>query len=525
MIFLESVEKYFPADKQPFPFQKIALEKIRDAFKTKQFVVLQAPTGSGKSVIAKAVSKMANPIPSERERFFKGYSEFNGVSDESGAFVLTTSKQLQNQYNSMFADAPTMKGKMNYQCSVDNSSPVNIAPCIFERRMISECAASRRCPYYNARQKIFSSDFAVLNYKIYHHLPKEIRMREILICDEASELENELIGIFSCPLKFKLVNALIGKTTPPQSEKIEDWFDWIKVIEEALKEKIKNVEKNGLKVSSTIFAGIKDMKDRISQVLTFKDRTDYVLEKNDDGVEFVPLRPNVLANDFFQFAQKILFMSATFIDPVKFVKDLGISPEKVEFIEIASTFNPKNSPIYVSDTYPLSYKTMESYLPKIIENVKKICEMHKHEKGVIHTHSFKITQELKKALRGSRFLFREDASSNEEIVQFHLATNEPTVLVSPSLTKGLDLKGDAGKWQIIIKLPYPSLEGARVKTLFERDKDWYQRQMLKELVQASGRCTRSVEDTSVTYVMDGNFPKTVMRNKKLLPEWFLSRIQ
>jgi Rad3-related DNA helicase len=89
---------------------------------------------------------------------------------------------------------------------------------------------------------------------------------------------------------------------------------------------------------------------------------------------------------------------------------------------------------------------------------------------------------------------------------------------------GLDLKGDSGKWQIVIKLPYPSLASKRIKKLFEEDSSWYKMKMLISLVQACGRCTRSAEDESVTYILDGLSANTIIDNKKILPKHFLDRI-
>ena len=89
---------------------------------------------------------------------------------------------------------------------------------------------------------------------------------------------------------------------------------------------------------------------------------------------------------------------------------------------------------------------------------------------------------------------------------------------------GLDLKGDLGKWQLVIKLPYPSLGNKRIKKLSDEDIGWYRMRMLVALVQACGRCTRSVEDESITYILDGLSSKTIINCKDILPKHFLDRI-
>jgi Rad3-related DNA helicase len=121
-------------------------------------------------------------------------------------------------------------------------------------------------------------------------------------------------------------------------------------------------------------------------------------------------------------------------------------------------------------------------------------------------------------------LYREEGTNNETIVKEHFLRTDDTVLVSPSLTMGLDLKGNTGKWQIIVKLPFPSLASKRVKMLFEKDPDWYKMKMFISLIQAAGRCTRTKEDESVTYILDGLSGKVIVENRDILPKHFLERL-
>ena len=48
--------------------------------------------------------------------------------------------------------------------------------------------------------------------------------------------------------------------------------------------------------------------------------------------------------------------------------------------------------------------------------------------------------------------------------------------------------------------------------------------MLDNLVQMCGRCTRSIEDHSVTYILDGNAVTSILDNKRYLPKHFLERL-
>jgi Rad3-related DNA helicase len=155
----------------------------------------------------------------------------------------------------------------------------------------------------------------------------------------------------------------------------------------------------------------------------------------------------------------------------------------------------------------------------------KICDAHKGEKGLIHTHTNNITEKFKmKARNNPRFIFREAGSTNENIIEDHKKRlDEDTILVSPSLDTGVSLDDDLGRFQIIIKAPYLPLGSKRIKKQFDKNPQYYGMKMLDTLIQMSGRCTRSKEDHSVTYILDGSAVKAITTNKKYLPKYFLER--
>ena len=101
---------------------------------------------------------------------------------------------------------------------------------------------------------------------------------------------------------------------------------------------------------------------------------------------------------------------------------------------------------------------------------------------------------------------------------------DPTILVSPSLVYGIDLKDDLARFQIIVKLPFLPLSSKRIKRLFDLDSTWYENKMLNAVVQASGRATRNKDDYSSTYILDGNFINVVKRARGKLPKYFIDRI-
>jgi Rad3-related DNA helicase len=91
------------------------------------------------------------------------------------------------------------------------------------------------------------------------------------------------------------------------------------------------------------------------------------------------------------------------------------------------------------------------------------------------------------------------------------------------MTYGIDLKGDLGKFQILLKAPWLPTKEIRVEKMMKIDKQWYSNKMLCTLVQACGRGIRSSTDECNTYILDGSIYDAITRNKSKLPKFFLER--
>ena len=102
-----------------------------------------------------------------------------------------------------------------------------------------------------------------------------------------------------------------------------------------------------------------------------------------------------------------------------------------------------------------------------------------------------------------------------------MRSEKPTVLLSPSMTEGVDLKGDLSKFQVICKVPYPYLGDPIVKKRMNKNKGWYGLQTAKSIVQSCGRSVRSSKDTAVTYILDSDWDRFYTRNKNIFPEDFI----
>ena len=84
-------------------------------------------------------------------------------------------------------------------------------------------------------------------------------------------------------------------------------------------------------------------------------------------------------------------MSATILDKDAFCRSLGLAPEEVKFIQVASDFPLQNRPIYPLNIAYLNSRslTLQDVQIKIARAIDNLMTLHKNHKGIIHTTSYK----------------------------------------------------------------------------------------------------------------------------------------
>jgi len=217
--------------------------------------------------------------------------------------------------------------------------------------------------------------------------------------------------------------------------------------------------------------------------------------------------------------QNVLLMSATILNKEGFCKMLGIKEEECAFISIPSPFPPENHPIFAYPVARMTAAAIDQDLPKLVTAVKEILAQHPKEKGVIHAHTYKIAKYLKDNIRSSRILVHGSEDRVQKL-QEHMSSSKPTVLISPSMQEGVDLKDDLSRFQIICKVPYPYLGDKIVKKRMHRWSWWYPLQTAKTIVQSVGRSVRSQNDHAVSYILDADWTRFFDKNSSLFPEGF-----
>ena len=107
-------------------------------------------------------------------------------------------------------------------------------------------------------------------------------------------------------------------------------------------------------------------------------------------------------------------------------------------------------------------------------------------------------------------------------MDFFEKDENPLVLVSPSMSEGVDLPYDKCRFQIIYKMPFPYLGDKQVNMRMKRDKKWYAYKTVMTLMQAYGRGMRAEDDSCYTYIIDSDinmlFKSPMYRSQ--IPDFF-----
>jgi Rad3-related DNA helicase len=290
----------FPEGYSPNKQQVKLLKHIDESFDNGyKFVVCNAPTGSGKSFVSKTVGNVADTCSDDFRESIMSYVAYRQTDkpverEAFGCTALTITKSLQDQYKDFFDDVEVLKGKSNYQCAVDDNFSVDVAPCVHLHSLKNDCWSKDICPYYNQRNKALTAQFNTLNYNMFFSLPEHLKKRQVIICDEASELEDQLVKAFTCKIDYSYLRKC-GVTVRPfiSTQSHERWLGNL-VVE--INDAIKDLEDDISSKQSSNPVANKILKGKLLQLINTQrslqlildtwTESEYVHEKDTLGVTF-----------------------------------------------------------------------------------------------------------------------------------------------------------------------------------------------------------------------------------------------
>lgn len=128
--------------------------------------------------------------------------------------------------------------------------------------------------------------------------------------------------------------------------------------------------------------------------------------------------------------------------------------------------------------------------------------------------NYRVAKNLIEQINSPRLITHE-SFNREEKLQEHIDSKEPTVLVSPSMTEGVDLRDDASRWQVIAKVPFLYLGDEMTKKRMDRNGSWYDFVTARTIIQSLGRSIRNENDHAVSYILDSDWRVFFRRAAKM----------
>ena len=508
----------------------ILIDKLETKF-------LEAPTGTGKTGIALGLA----------------------INYNLNTLILCATKIEQEQYrqqlseiiNSKFSDNPEtysknpritfLYGKQNYHCILpEEHSETDKSFCDDEDcklRHVSDakcqigfdCPLKQQCEYFSNINSSFSADIVITNYafglRALQGLFNNRNPFDLIIEDEGHKLHQQLEEFVKLELHPTVLTKL-GLTTYPDGNSKDKLFMWIQWAESVLPymiSELSNIRQHygfyrgstGTWTTEQILTVSELRNYQRYETYTLKLRQIIKLNKN-WIVESLPKQPITftplwMSSEAIQLlwnkAPRHLIMSGTLPNPKELIRHTGLPPDALQFKRLPYTFPSENRSIIVNPVVKLTNKYIngpykEQHLDRFVNMIDEILDDYPDAKGLIHTHSYKLTNVLVGESRHSMNMMTHTTKNRmKKLMEFKQSAG-PRYLVSPSMEEAVDLPGDECEFIIIGKIPFPYLGSKIIKARKDSSIQWYFNETLTALIQMAGRGVRSEDDICPTYIVD-----------------------
>jgi len=530
------------------PAQEQAIAEVVGAFvQGHRFVVLDGPTGAGKSLVGTMVAQEL----------------------ETRAAYLCSTKSLQRQLVNDFPDAALIMGRSNFPTADeperfgDPVRPLDASDCTKERVKVPACGACPEgsgepveephcqwchgvdaCPYEIAKGTALRNDLIIANVNYFlseSNGPARLcggigpnghavgpHGRGLVVTDEADTAEATLLGHAEVYISARKARRW-GLRPPDRKTVAERWPVWVSGYA------LEHLERVRAKIPRRD-ADVKALRERKSLTSTIEglraidfSTDNWVYQGSDADIRFKPVRVDGLAEGLlWRHGRRHLLMSGTVISPQNLAETLGI--ESYTYVEMPSTFAAVRRPVIVRPVADMSRKaTLASekgnYATMGAEIVRILAD-HPGDRVLVHAVSYALTTHLveflSQALDTRLVVGYKTAREREDALAKFRATTG-AVLVAPSLDRGIDLADDDCRVVIVAKVPFPDLGDKQVAARLygAGGRSWYSVATIRSVVQMTGRAMRHEGDHMTAYVLDSQFATNVWRkDEHLFPRWF-----
>lgn len=502
-------------------------------------IILEAGTGTGKSAIATTLANM--------------YED---------SYILTMTKQLQEQYLDDFEDILVeIKGRGNYKCNYKGSCDF----CIKVEYKLKRCSD---CEFQIAFKNAVNSKTVITNYDFLYYAGVAnplLDPRELLILDEAHNLERKMLRLSSAELNREYISTKFGIDifeplmygTKSLNELKRNSDYWVQLCDDLVKECKKRIKKIEGDANKSVQVSLDEFENNPSKYSNFDyvekqnleqdmksfssislglyaqdliidlPNKDTILDGNMDiSAEFKPFSVLDDTQNLLKLGNICIFLTGTLGSKEKFCEWNNINIDETYYIYEKSPFDVSKRPIYIDFAGRMSgqrrgvpnWKNKRS-----ISKVKEILDMHPGVNGVIHTSSNEQAFWLIDKLKDYPLVFVGGEDRNIVLKEF-VESNDTAILIGASIKDGVDFKGDLCRFQIMFKIPYPQLN-EQVKYRRDLDPKWFFYQTVMALMQAYGRGIRDMDDWCEMYIIDSSFKQLFEYNRGFFNEYFIEAIQ
>jgi Rad3-related DNA helicase len=457
-----SIMDLFPGE--PRLAQKRLLEQVSDGWHEARHHVISMPVAAGKSHVAMTLARRA---------------QLEGMS----AIILTPYNMLIDQYIEDFPELQTVKARTKYKCN-------NSVKHSCEIMQMKNKVYCKSCPYLKAKDKTRRAWISTVNFQTY--LSHKLKA-DVIIVDEAHKIIPLLQDRFHVKLwegdyNFKPKNL-------NTREDISSWLDYAPY-------NVKTIRARKL-------VGDDEYHTRIWQT--------HRSNKLKWCIDFTPISVRNHPPLFWQYprVKKVFLMSATIGGEE--VSELGLDRfGNTNYYDVDSPIAPDRRRIIYHPVADMTYDKRVAEIPHLINFLLYMLNTNE-AKGLIHA-SYDIARMLQRFdLKHDRLIFHTKENKSAMLAKFKRSKDK--VLVGSGLEEGLDLADDKARWQVITRVPYPSLADPLVKERSKINPRGYTWETIKLLAQASGRVCRSPTDYGETYITDPQFER-LLKKRDQFPKWF-----
>lgn len=523
--------------------------------------ILEAPTGSGKSITAMIIGGVLSE--------YYGKTGYVLVSD------LSLIEQYERDIETYLDDSwGLIKGKDNYTC-IKNTMPFILGECQQKEkfgydynyiRNRYDCASI--CPYFAAQQRALRSKMTVCTYHLwftYQNMNREDKlfgMRDFIICDEAHKLVDIIQSIFSIKISNLERNYIdsITKYLPDGEQflgvclqsaidrlfstkenkillsesldKAKDSFNnFANATSSNLKDIQERVPSSKLRAFMYAYSWVRDAADSIELFInSIKDNLNnmvvsYNKIKDDEILTLNSLDEDYLMKKYFYpYFRNCLYMSATICDPDIYANNCNMKSYVCNVV--SSTFDFSRSPICYCPTYDMSYAHKYESIPHVADMCTAICRFNPNSRGCILTSSYDIMDRIYERLpldvKPRVLLYKNSKDKRDVISKFKFT--EGAILIGPSLFDGLSFDDDLCRFLIITKVPYLDMSNEFIKEKLKTNYMWYYSQASLSIIQGVGRGVRNEHDWCYSYILDGGFGKLYKTTRSMYGNHISSRM-